>query len=329
MRKRWALALAISMSCTREPGHGRALDAPRPEVDAPTDTGEDVCAEVPVLPEGEWRHTGSSLLAAVGDPHHRGRDLVAATTDATQVFDGKLTYGPTDKDLQDEDVDVYACFDDTWRSLGTARTDDDGRFTLTLTGERRLPAGLRDLYLSVVGDRTGARALALVAPAAQRVLVSDIDGTLTESENEYPVALATGTDTDVHPHAAEAFRDAAAKGIVPIYISARGDRFTQDTRDWLAANGFPRGPIHLPRSIVTIPGEDTIAFKTAALDLVEPFELVAGIGNRATDVAAYKDAGLPPGRILIKLDEFAEELAADLAAGRATGFPSYDQLPAL
>ena len=253
-------------------------------------------------------------------------DLIAATTAATQTFDGKLTYGGSDKDLEDEDVELFACFADGWKRIGGARTNDDGRFTLTLRDDQRLPAGMRDVYLSVAGDRSGARMLALVAAAEQRVLVSDVDGTLTESENEYPIALATGTETDVHPHAATALREAAKRGVVPVYISARGDRFTKDTREWLAMHGFPRGPIHLPRSIITKPGKDTVAFKTAALKKVMPFSLVAGFGNRATDVAAYTRAGLAPERIFIKLHEFAKELASDRKAQRATFFASYDEL---
>jgi len=333
MRTRNALPLVLLFGCALDSTQGRT-PATMPDAPLPTDAATlafDVrCEGVPTTgPADGWRHTRSSLVVALGDPHHRGVDLIAAATAATQTFDGKITYGPTDKDLEDEDVELYACFAGTWTPIGTATTDSDGRFALTLTGDRRLPVGMRDVYVSVVGDRSGAELLAFVAPAEQRVLVSDIDGTLTESENEYPVALATGTDTDVHPHAASAFRTVAATGVVPVYISARGDRFTQDTRDWLAAQGFPRGPIHLPRSIVTVPGEDTIEFKSSALRLVEPFDLIAGIGNRATDVAAYTSAGLAPGRILIKLDEFADELAADLAANRATGFPSYDQVPGL
>jgi len=303
-------------------------DAPAP--DAGTITVDVQCAGLPDAgPSGDWRHTGSSVVAALGDPHHRGTDLIAVSADTTQVLDGKITYGPTDKDLEDEDVDLFACFAGAWTKLGTARTDSDGRFAMMLTGDARLPVGMRDLYLSVVGDRSGAEFLAFVAPPEQRVLASDIDGTLTASENAYPVTVATGAPTEVHPHAAAAFQAGAGRGIVPVYISARGDRFTQDTRDWLAQNGFPRGPIHLPRSIVTVPGDDTIEFKVSALQLLEPFELVAGIGNRATDVEAYTQAGLVPARILIKLDEFLDELGDDLAANRATGFASYEEIAPL
>ena len=43
-------------------------------------------------------------------------------------------------------------------------------------------------------------------------------------------------------------------------------------------------------------------------------------------MAAYQQAGLAPERIFVGTTEFADELAPDLQAGRATGFASYDQL---
>ncbi len=299
-----------------------------PDVNVGTESVPDVrCAGAPDAgPTTGWRHTASRLISEYGESHHRGMDLIATTGDATQTLTGKVTYGGTDKDLEDEDVDVFACIDRAWARIGTSRTDDDGRFSLTLTGDARLAAGMRDMYLSVRGDRTGATFLALVAPAGSRILVSDIDGTLTASENAYPTALVTGGDVAAQPDAAAALMTAAVRGVIVVYISTRGDRFTQDTRDFFAAKGFPRGPIHLPTSIVTIPGEDTVEFKTAAIADLASFDLVAGIGNRATDVAAYRNNGLPADRIFIKLPEFTDELETDLEAGNATGFDTYEAL---
>lgn len=299
-----------------------------PDVNVGTASVPDVrCTGTPDAgPATDWRHTASSLISEYGESHHRGMDLIATNGDATQTFTGKITYGGTDKDLEDEDVDVFACIDRAWARVGTARTNDDGRFSLALSGDARLPAGMRDMYLSVRGDRSGAAFLALVAPAGSRMIVSDIDGTLTASENAYPIALATGGDVAAQPDAPAALMSAAVRGVIVVYISTRGDRFTQDTRNFFAAKGFPRGPIHLPASIITIPGEDTVEFKTAAIADLASFDLIAGVGNRATDVAAYRNNGLPANRIFIKLPEFTEEVAAELDAGNATGFDSYEAL---
>jgi phosphatidate phosphatase PAH1 len=158
------------------------------------------------------------------------------------------------------------------------------------------------------------------------VIVSDIEGTLTGSENAYPYSLVLGGDVAAQPDAPAALVAATARGVNIVYTSARGDRFTQDTRNWLAAKGFPRGVVKLPRSIITLPGEDTIEAKTELLGHLDGLDLLAGIGNRATDVAAYGNAGLPPERIFIKLPEFEGELAADLEAEKATSFDMYETL---
>jgi phosphatidate phosphatase PAH1 len=276
----------------------------------------------------DWRHTTSAITAAVGDPHHRGIDLIATAEEAAQVLAGKLAYGPTDKDLEDEDVEVFACIDAAWSKLATVRTDGDGRFSLSLTGDARLPIGMRDLFVSVMGDRSGAPFIGFVAPSGARMVVSDVDGTLTASENAYPEALALGGDVAVQPGAPSALQMLKARGYSVVYITARGDRFTQDTRDWFASKAFPRGPMRLPSAIVTLPGADTIDFKRSAIQSLAAFDVAAGFGNRSTDVTAYMEAGLPADRIFIKLPEFSEELATQLGAGAATGFDLYDTLRA-
>lgn len=325
------LVFATSLfACAVEHGPPTTDPVLPPDVVVGTPAVPDVrCAGAPeVGPAAEWRHTLNAVVASSGAPHHRGVDLIAATDDATQRLAGKIAYGLTDKDLEDEDVELFACLDARWQRLGAARTDDDGRFSLALTGDARLPAGMRDLYVSVVGDRTGARFVGFVAPRGTKLVVSDVDGTLTGSENAYPLALASGGDVPAQPDAAAALTSLAARGYTIAYVTARGDRFTQDTRDWFAAKGFPRGPMRLPPAIVTAPGADTVEMKTSALASLAAFEIAAGIGNRASDITAYTAAGLPPERIFIKLPEFGEELAAPLAAGEAVGFSRYEELRA-
>ena len=282
----------------------------------PTPPPDVRCTDTPAAATTGFRHVKSSLIAASGDPHHRGIDLIASTADTTQTLAGAISYGLLDKALEDEDVSLFGCVDDRWQALGTARTDGEGRFALDLA--TALPVGLRDLFVSVDGDRSGARFLAFVAEPGTPIVVSDVDGTLTDSENAYPESLVTGATVDAQPNAA-----AALAGHTLVYLTARGDRFTQDTRDWLAAQGFPRGPLRMPSAIVTQSGADTAAFKSAALATLGVFEIVAGIGNRDSDITAYTGAGVAA---YIKLPEFLAEVAADLNAGKATGFDNYAAL---
>ncbi|HEX5060237.1 MAG TPA: hypothetical protein VFV99_12800, partial [Kofleriaceae bacterium] len=225
-------------------------------------------------------------------------------------------------------VELFACIEAVWQPIGTARTNDDGRFSFALTGTKRLQIGMRDLFVSVTGDRTGAAFIGFVAPTGTKMVVSDVDGTLTESENSYPESLALGGDVPVQPGAPAALQMLKARNYAVVYITSRGDRFTQDTRDWFAAKGFPRGPMRLPPAIVTLPGADTVEFKSSAIESLAAFDVEAGFGNRSSDVTAYMENGISADRIFIKLPEFTEELMSVLSMSSATGFTSYDDLRA-
>jgi hypothetical protein len=282
---------------------------------------ETTCPARPAGKTAKFRHKRSRMLSMVGSPHHRGVDLVAMAGDENQTLGGKLTYTKADKDLEDEDVELFACTGGAWRSLGTRRTDDDGRFALTLTGAARLPVGMTDLYAFVKGDGSGARFLGYVAAANEQIIVTDVDGTITSSENAVFKQLF-GRDIAHQPHAPEVL---AASGKVIVYLSARGDQFTQMTRDWLDAHGFPRGPIRFAKSYVTLPGKRTVALKSSLLAGLR-VPIAAGIGNRASDITAYRNIGLPADRIFINLPEFTPDLRRALARNEATPFDHYADL---
>src|SRR5690242_12503747 len=164
-------------------------------------------------PAGSFNHISSRLISDLGSPNHRGIDLITSASAGTQTIEGDISYTVADKALEDEDVDVFACREGAWQNIGSARTDDEGHFALPLTDDARLPIGLRDMYVSVVGDRTGASFLALVAPDGAPLFVSDVDGTLTSSENAFPESLVTGGDPGVQPGAPDAYQAAATKGM--------------------------------------------------------------------------------------------------------------------
>ena len=285
------------------------------------------CAAPPEVPSMRYRHRRNLIYKALGEPRFRGIDLIAMEDDEVQTLGGKLAYTAADKDVWDEDVYLYACFPDGWRFVRAARTDGEGRFELRLGGAGRLPVGMRDLYAHVPGDGGGVRFLAYVAPRGTTALVSDVDGTLTESEDAILNTVLFGDDIEHQPHAPRAL-GAAAAGRPIIYVTSRGDQYTEVTRRWLAVHGFPRGPLRLARSVITRPGARTVELKAAILRALR-IPVAAGIGNRASDIAAYAAAGLAPGRILINLPEFADEVRAELSAGKATAFDDYREVPAL
>ncbi|TMQ23998.1 MAG: hypothetical protein E6J90_09370 [Deltaproteobacteria bacterium] len=256
---------------------------------------------------GDFRHFKNVLISLLGDAKHRGFDLVTSADSATQALEGWISYTVVDKALEDEDVDVFACRAGQWSRVGTARTDDEGHFALALSGAGRLPIGMRDLFVSVVGDRTGARFLGYVAPEGTRLVVSDVDGTLTSSENAFLETIVLGIEPEARVGAAKALAAAAGRNEQLVYVTARGNQFTCATRQWLDDKGFPRGPMRLSPSFVTLPGGDTVDFKTQA-------------------ISALSAAGLAADHIFIELPEFASEVQPLLDARQAIGFTSYDEL---
>ncbi len=276
-----------------------------------------------------WRHAiRSRVVTSLASPRHRGIDLVASASAPVQRIEGEIRYGDVDKALEGESVELFACRAGRWTALGPTSTDDEGHFVLDLTGTRRLPIGVRTLYVSVVGDRSGADFVAMVAPEGTMLAVSDIDGTLTTSENAFPFALVGGAAVSAHPGAAAALTTLRNHRFYPVYTTARGRYFTEQTRRWLESQGFPRGPLRLPSAIATLPGDATVEYKASTLRALESQGLwpVIGVGNRATDVAAYGAAGIDASWIFVKLPEFEGELEAALAEGRAVGVESYQDL---
>ncbi|MFT3698005.1 MAG: hypothetical protein QM831_32995 [Kofleriaceae bacterium] len=275
------------------------------------------CQIVPVT-GGKFRHRGSRLAAKMGEPRHRGIDVATSAT-VDQELVAELGYTAADKAIEDEDVEFSVCDANRWRVLGRVRTDNDGRARLVLTGTARLPVGLHQLF-AAAADHHGAGFIAYVAPPNASTFVTDIDGTLTASENGVVRAVILKADLDDQPGASAALR-ALATTHQPIYLTARSHAYIEMTRSWLAAHGYPRGPI-LTAEHFTRPGK---AFEhkrrmLAALAAAGITPLIA-IGNRASDVRAY--AAVP--RVFVKLPGYADEVAP-LLNEHVTTFTDYKEL---
>jgi phosphatidate phosphatase PAH1 len=257
-----------------------------------------------------WSHFTTEIIVHTGDAHHRGRDAIY-TVGEPQWIIGKFAYGLTDKDLEDEEVDIWVergC-GGAWEKLGTARTtdggnhatvegvsDSGGRIYFQMPAGRELAVGRHRVRLVVAGDHTSADLLVDVVPKNAPVFVSDVDGTLTSSENaEFP-ALLTGNLPDAQPDAAAVLSALAKKGYRPIYVTARAEWLTNRTHEFLAARGFPPGIVHTTTGLTGETGDSAAAFKSGELAAIVKKGLAIkwAFGNQPSDTNAYDSVDIEP-----------------------------------
>jgi hypothetical protein len=243
------------------------------------------------------------------------------TSTADQWVIAKIAYGATDKDLEDEDVDIHllrGC-EGTWELLGTAATtedsapphstveriaDDGGRVFFQIPESARLGVGRHRIHLVVKGDHTHADMYIDVVGGPTAYLVTDVDGTLTESETAEWTALLGATVT-AQPSAPEALAAAVDRGYRVFYLTARPDWLTTRTHEWLAEYGFPLGIVHTTNNGIGALGGAAVTFKTE--EIVELAARTGGppgfaIGNTDSDAEAYRDTGIDAdGRYLYQL----------------------------
>lgn len=328
--------LLLTLGCGTD---GMNTDTPPSTDPAPRDPTEEMtkppgaclpdgmCTGKPMgLMKQAWRHSiASPTTLLAGSPNHRGVDLIAGENAAEQLLRGEISYGTIDKALEDEDVELWACRAGDWKLLGVATTDDEGHFEYKLQGANRLPIGRRQIYISVRGDLSSVFMLAVVLPGGGKAAVSDVDGTLTTYENEFPESIVTGAQVNAHDGSPEAFTTLANNCYQPVYVTARGTRFTEGTRKWLLDRNFPTGPLRLAPGLFTNPGDETVAYKVDTMKAIQASSvpILLGNGNRASDAEAYKQVGLLGDHIFLKRPEYSSEIDPVIARGEATGVDSY------
>jgi hypothetical protein len=313
-------------------GAGAGVCAPMPACDGP----------LPNLgPKRSWKHSiVSAGIAASGFANHRGRDLLLTPTSQQWII-GKFAYGVFDKDLKDEEVDIWLDRDcgSSWEKLGTGLTtqenqhssvegvsDSGGRIYFQIPNDKQLGIGRHRALLVVAGDLSLAEVYIEVLPPGVRFFVTDVDGTLSATETEEYGALLTGSVSDVRPEAANALGMLAQKGYRPFYITARPEFLVGRTREFVRVHGFPIGLVHTTTALGATGGA-AVSFKKAELDeAIGRGALIDwAFGNTASDADAYFLAGVQPSdhRVFIQYTDTANsgrriesyaELLTELAA---------------
>lgn len=271
-----------------------------------------VCADAgaPRPSAGRFRHDRSALIAAAAHPLHPVQDHFGAPGSTISV-EAKFTYGRAGKDLEDEPVQLW--LDDcsgAAKALARASTDSDGRARFELT----VPpvAGEYALYVSVDGDGSTGAARLFAWPRGMQIVVSDIDGTLTTSDDEVSIDVLDEMFEDLrdgdyvaaaYPQGPELTQMWRAKGYPLVYLTGRPYWLLDHTRAWLRDGGYAPGLVRTTdRHRDVLPTESGVGgFKAAFLQQLRDagYDIVAAYGNATTDVWAYAQASIPPAQTFI------------------------------
>lgn len=267
---------------------------------------------LPSLPAAKgFSDSYKKLLASVGTPSHRARDVLVAEGKQARIL-AKFAYSTLDADLKEEPIDVYLSLgcSGEWKKITTATTSKDdqnteiegvadsgGRIYLDLNSLGiNLPVGRHHVLLVVPADNSYAQMNITVLPPKSQVVVTDIDGTLTVSE----LAAATeiiGQQPNSHESAAALMQAFHKRGYHVFYLTARPEWLMQKTREWLADQGFPPGTIHTSNSKAGATGDAAVQFKSLELSILKSNTGLIpafAFGNKDSDVKAFGSQGINP-----------------------------------
>lgn len=230
-------------------------------------------------------YADASQEATAGDPVFLGRK--ARTANASGLSSYPLTGEATSLWAYDPDKKA-------WATLGRATTDDDGHYQIA---PETPPAfeRTRPIYSVLEADGSCAEHYDYLMPEGTKVVVTDIDGTLTTSDDELITQIGDGSYVPEQNASADVLMNTwVDKGYVVIYLSARPHMFRSETRAWMKLKGFPVGPVITASSLVF--DESARAYKAGWLSRVLDtfhWDVVAVYGNAESDIQAYEDVGIP------------------------------------
>ena len=308
--KRATASLAALSLCTL--AAACADDAPtNPQDD--TTTGSVVpgafCAPIPAC------DTPPPMLPGQGPEdsgYSRGRDMLFAEGQPQWVLAKFTKWGwPADKDVVGSTVHIFldrGCAG-TWEELGTTVTTDDGdhpivegvedsggRVYFQIPADKTLAPGRHRIHMIDEDEWETAEAIIDVVPKGAPFFVSDVDGTLTTSENEEAWDFLIDVLPDANPFAAEALSLLASKGYRPGYITARPEWLDRRTREFLALHGFPRGIMHTTTIYEGATGNSAALYKSGEFAMLRNKGLVPAyvFGNKDSDALAFDNAMIQP-----------------------------------
>ena len=214
------------------------------------------------------------------------------------IFDGRKQRttneeGLVAQALVGEQVSLWGYDGAAWSELARAATNDAGAYTFN--GIELSANPFQPHYAVLEADQSCAPHYMFVLDPGTPIVLADIDGTLTLSDDELSMQISDGMYDPVENTAAATMMNAwADKGYYTLYLTARPHAFRAETRAWLDDHGFPPGPVITANSLVF--GDTARSYKATWVSRVIDdlgWEIVAAYGNADSDIAAYEDAGIP------------------------------------
>lgn len=241
-------------------------------------------------------------VISIHTPHHNGYDTVYKAG-ASQYVEGKFQYGDFRKDLEKEWISIYEySLDDSsssWKKIGRALTDSDGRIKYNIPDTMKLSVGLHLIKMYVEGDGTEANMYIQVLNTNKKYVIFDMDGTLTtsdfESVKEYSSEFFNSNYTaEMYDNANDVVKYYAANGYDILYLTARPYWLIEESQNWLIKEDFPRGLVHTSAGSELLLGASAAAFKSEYLKNLKAqgIQFCYAYGNASSDVQAYYNVGV-------------------------------------
>lgn len=206
------------------------------------------------------------------------------------------------KDIQGKKavLQFFKSHNQSWTQLTSGITDSDGRVKFSLPSVFLKEPGVYFYKISLDGDDKSAEGSIYVLRPGQKVVITDVDGTLTTGDDQ----LIKGRDATMYDDANALMYAHAKNDVLVIYLTGRPYLLKEMTRAWLVQQNFPPGPLLTTDYIShTLPSEQSVGvFKLNFIrDLMNltGVEIVAAYGNALTDISAYSRAGIPMSKVFI------------------------------
>ena len=243
------------------------------------------------------KDAASDLLGNPGGPFaFTTQGNADATVDAA-MYTGEKARTTVDAGLDrnalaGEAVSLWRYDGDAWAQVDRQDTTADGAYSFAdapLSNNNAQP-----LYAVLEADQSCAPHYTWLLDPGTPFIITDIDGTLTLSDEELFMEIADGSyDPLMKGAAIELMQAWAAKGYAIVYMTARPHILRAETRAWLDRHGYPAGPLISANSLAV--GASAEEYKTAwGNRLISEFGWtpVAAYGNADTDIGAYENAGI-------------------------------------